>query len=380
MNYREFINLTHAFAWHGAQTAGHAFPDEPALVSSFVEPQMLSQLEAIARAQVPQQHWKISSIFAHKTPTVHPHGETGPVEIADLMLVRLHISNATPARGRAFLLQAKRSPRPTTGAIPFGKPQIQFRLYQNWPIFEGTTRLPRLCCNTQAWSFAPPPAGLAYGRYLILYNEQAFCLAASLSDPPIPVSGSSFVSAGFPGDATWAHGLALPTAATPVRADGTEDFSVILEHFVSGNEGIPFEPGLFSTSDHWSTFVNTMLLYGTDPGYAYLAAARGVTQRQPRGGVISSFPRFVAASFMLRDSPHLLGYILGAPPFSPAMRAVDRDLHLLSYLAGAPEFNSDEPPVPPFETMRSSDEGPGTPAILLAVSAGNEVPEGLRGE
>lgn len=74
----------------------------------------------------------VSGVFMHQKPK--DKFSRCHIELADLLFVRHHFvvgRGAVDVQARAFLLQAKASSTPSTGALS-GKEAEQFKLYSNW--------------------------------------------------------------------------------------------------------------------------------------------------------------------------------------------------------------------------------------------------------
>ncbi len=391
---RNFINLTHAYAWHQAQAAGKV-PDEPGLVSAFIAKPMLDELERLVKVELgASTKVLVDGIFTHKTPTVLPTvaPNSNSVEIADLMLVRQHVNPSTGVAisGRAFLLQAKRNRLPNSGNVAAGNPFIQFNLYQNWPPFEGTTRLSQGAANGANWQFPNIP-GNPYGRYLAVLDGNAF---VSASAPPVwqgcPTKNAACAPYTFPAEGSWGYGnidsLTIPAAGV----DCSTDFASLLGEFIKGSAGVPFTPGLWSQTDHWSTFVTEMLGHALSANYTYLSARTGITRPERRMGRISSFVAAQPIMELLRRR-----YSAGFNNVL-AHRLWEIDefdwLLLWRYLPWLDDGFS-EPTRAIFQAIAREDDGgalppevgneqppdePGFPSLLSIVTIGDETPEGLK--
>lgn len=373
MPFRDFINLTHAYAWHHALQVKKV-PDEPGLVSAYISKPMVRELERLVRRQLPTvKHVIANGIFTHKTPTVRPKGAPNSVEIGDLLFVRQHFSKNIPTIGRAFLLQAKRNTQPTSGNVVSGNPRIQFELYKNWPSFVGTTRIQAGCMGSRNWKFAATQTE-PYGRYLAIYDGYAFNPPGPptrWTGPPRAVLGSTFSR--FPGNTTWSYGDVTAATSPSTGVACNQDFADLLEGFVLGNRGVPFTPGFFSTADHWSTFVNDMLSIAALGNYTYKSARTGVTQSQMRNSTISAFQTTLGLLIQKDEFRH---FAIPRPlrwyPFGAKSREVLKDL--LSLL---PDGGGDIPPTNYEEGFNPPDE-PGHPPILSLITMGDGCPDGLR--
>ncbi|BCK87357.1 hypothetical protein MIZ01_1135 [Sideroxyarcus emersonii] len=392
---RNFINLTHAYAWRQAKTVGKV-PDEPGLVSAFIAKPMLDELERLVKAELGASTTVlVDGIFTHKTPTVRPMvaPNSNSVEIADLMLVRQHVNPNTgvPISGRAFLLQAKRNTVPNSGNVAAGNPLIQFNLYQNWPPFEGTTRLSQGAANSANWRFPNIP-GNPYGRYLAVLDGNAFVPAVA---PPVwqgcPARNAQFAPYTFPAEGSWGYGEIGPLTTPAAGVNCGTDFALLLAKFIKGNAGVPFTPGLWSQTDHWSTFVTEMLDHALSTNYTYLSARTGITQPTKRMGGISSFVAAQPILELLRRR-----YSVGFNKVL-ARRFWDIDKFdgwlpwiywpwpdgkfFVSYrdIIRAIAREDDGDVLPPKVGNEQPPDEPGFPSLLSIVTIGDETPEGLKG-
>ncbi|HGM6729009.1 TPA: hypothetical protein ACKQBZ_000040 [Stenotrophomonas maltophilia] len=297
---RDLINLSHALAWKGAGESPSAsnIPDEPGLVSAFLDESIQNQLEAsLQNALGSSASVQVNSIFTHKTPLVTPEGRSA-VEIGDLLLVRQHFVTTTDSvEGRALLLQAKRNKHPDSGDISEGKPQIQYLLYKDWPRFHGDGRLGHCPDPTptggveQPWDFSlSNPLG-RFGQYVAIFDGQAHPHPAVL---PLAVPTAAFDASRYPPDGgkgtprtTWACGQVQPTPAVTNIAC-KDDFAAVLEQFFLGTVGEHFTPGTVSGDDHWSRFVTTMLGAATQSSYTFLSSRTNVLKPTSRGAKINT--------------------------------------------------------------------------------------------
>lgn len=377
MPFSDFINLTHAYAWHQANLVKKT-PDEPGLVSAYISKPMVTELERVVRQCLPHvKHFVANGIFTHKTPTVQPQGAPNSVEIGDMLFIRQHISKNIPTIGRAFLLQAKRNVNPSSGNVASGNPKIQFDLYQNWPKFVGTSRISAGCMGKPNWDFKPSHKGQPFGRYLAIFDGHAFDPPGSpiaWTGAPIPVPS---VALGlFKGNTSWGYGDVTATTNPSIGVPCGQDFADLLKKFVLGKEGAPFTPGLMSDTDHWSTFVNEMLGIAAQSNYTYLSARTGVTLPQSRNSSISAFQVAITLDLLAqRDRPRrffLSPYLHHLFWFDPESREIEREL--LSLLDGDSEY---PPPFRHITDFIPPDE-PGHPPILSLITIGDECPDGLR--
>lgn len=389
---RNFINLTHAYAWHQAQTVGKV-PDEPGLVSAFIAKPMLDELERLVKAELGASTTVlVDGIFTHKTPTVRPMvaPNSNSVEIADLMLVRQHVNPSTGVfSGRAFLLQAKRNVVPNSGNVAAGNPFIQFNLYQNWPPFEGTTRLSQGAANSANWRFPKIP-GNPYGRYLAVLDGNAFAPAVA---PPVwqgcPARNARCAPYTFPAAGSWGYGDIGPLTTPAAGVNCGTDFAPLLGEFIKGNAGVPFTPGRWSQTDHWSTFVTEMLGHALSSDYTYLSARTGITQPKRRMGRISSF---VAAQPILellrRRYSAKINNVLARqfceiddrlPRWRYWPWLDDEVFESVNAIHHAIARDDDSGAPPPEVGNEQPPDEPGFPSLLSIVTIGDETPEGLKG-
>lgn len=391
---RNFINLTHAYAWHQAQAVGKV-PDEPGLVSAFIAKPMLDELECLVKAELgASTKVLVDGIFTHKTPTVWPTVAPNPnsVEIADLMLVRQHVNPSTGVAisGRAFLLQAKRNVLPNSGNVAAGNPFIQFNLYKKWPPFEGTTRLSKGAANGANWQF-PYIEGNPYGRYLAVLDGNAFVPAGA---PPVwqgcPTRNAACAPYTFPAAGSWGYGDISLQTAPAAGVNCSTDFALLLGEFIKGNAGVPFTPGRWSHTDHWSTFVTEMLGHALSANYTYLSGRTGIIQPAMRMGTISSFVAAQPILELLRRRYSAGNNVLARrfwdidefdwmPPWS-YWPWLDDEFYKQSraiFLAIARE--DDGGALPPEVGNEQPPDEPGFPSLLSIVTIGDETPEGLNG-
>lgn len=392
---RNFINLTHAYAWHQAKIVGKK-PDEPGLVSAFIAKPMLDELERLVKAELgASTKVLVDGIFTHKTPTVLPTvaPNSNSVEIADLMLVRQHVNPSTGVAisGRAFLLQAKRNALPNSGNVAAGNPFIQFNLYQNWPPFEGTTRLSQGAANGTNWQFPNIP-GNPYGRYLAVLDGNAFVpVGASPVWQGSPTRNAACIPYTFPADGSWGYGDITPLTSPATGVSCNNDFAPLLGEFIKGNAGVPFTPGVWSQTDHWSTFVTEMLGHALSANFTYLSARTGITQPARRMGRISSFVaaqqilellcRRYSAGFNNVVAHRLWGINeldrLLARRYWPWLDDGFSETTRAIFQAIARE--DDDGALPPEGGNEQPPDEPGFPCLLSIVTIGDETPEGLKG-
>lgn len=326
---RSYLNLSHAFAWHTAQTThpGKALPpDEPALVSAFLDTRMYLGLQAILRKRLPpSNHLLVNGIFTHQTPKVKRTSGGNAVEIGDLLLVQQHINpnSNKPDTGRALLLQAKKVAQTNTGPLTAGNDPIQYDLYANWPSFNGYTRIPQNPNNARSgpWDFKNPSAGnepwSSGAQYLIVFDGQAYDMTqATPAWQGVPMPGPAhpaLQNANFPGLSTWVNGSCASSIATSASAgvNCPDDFADTFEAFLKGQVGRAFQPGILAGPDHWSVFINLMLKTAANPGANYLYNLRRIgAQNQPRGRILNYLSAFSAWQLAQRQAIDLVEGVL----------------------------------------------------------------------
>lgn len=385
---RDFINLSHAYAWH---CAAGGKPDEPGLVSALIAPVMIKELKRIIAKNEPKFASDplpplLNGIFTHKTPLVQPKKETRAVEIADLMLVRQHWNTASGKvirTGRAVLLQAKRNSVPTSGDVSTGNPRIQYNLYANWPEFEGRRRLRQFAISPDPWNF-PSLDSDCYGKYIAIFDGDAFDYPASSGYPSwtgAPTGKFTPAVGAYTSGTSWGLGDINPTYASPSGVPCRQDFAEVLELFIRGGYGASFTPG--GTSDHWSIFVNEMLLTAAEPGYTYLSKRTGITTPQSRNGRISFESALTMLGLLHHDiglSPWLQSFFSRESDHLDELKRYSSILHLLQEHADHSRIassgrgsNRDDPP----DRLVDSPEDFGHPAILSLITFGPETPEFL---
>lgn len=289
-NLRKWINISHALAFEGAANAKKNV-DEPGLVSALLDASIQASLEhELQTAYGRAANVRIDSIFTHKTPTVTPSGQSS-VEIGDLLLIRQHFSTTgAKPQGRALLLQAKKNGSPNSGSVTTGNPNIQFELYRSWPSFTGATRLPHTpdLTSPSPWDFKLTDPNGRFGQYLAVFDEKAhaFTPPSTLGSETPAFAKSSYPQIGQ-SKTTWSNGpLALPPASQSTPVDCPNDFAETLAKMFMGNAGEPFVPGLMKGKDHWSIFINTMLLEAAKLDYTFVSRRTNVNTATRRGATI----------------------------------------------------------------------------------------------
>ncbi|MGK5023087.1 hypothetical protein [Janthinobacterium sp. LB2P10] len=297
---RDYISRTHAYAWALAQADGKK-PDEPALVHAFLADSMWPVLQSILRARAaPGSDIIVRGIFTHQTPTVREIGAKRGCELADLMLVRMHVpaGSLDPAYGKALLLQAKHKAGPFTEPLTDEGDSTQLKLYQEWEPFEGVKRLsaspPGAGAGT-AWNFRDkdsPPAWPTTAQYLTVLQGQPFELSDTTQPATCAVnatlSHSQISSNKWPGNSVWANGPVPIKADVERGADCPNDFAQTLVDFVKGQCGRPFDNRPVPGSSHWSLFVAEMLRFAGLPDYTF--GSKKLTRTQVVNAFCSILP------------------------------------------------------------------------------------------
>ncbi|MDO3527685.1 hypothetical protein ACNRBH_06810 [Ralstonia pseudosolanacearum] len=402
---RDFLNLTHAYAWHCAHAANAgSAPDEPGLVSSLIARPMLKELERLVKQhlQPSGQRVLLNGIFTHKTPTVlsaqvptppggnvRTHPVPNSVEIGDLLFVRQHVDpSGKPVQGRAFLLQAKRNTTPDSGNVSTGNPRIQFDLYSAWPEFLGATRLRSHAAGTTAWNFpatSTHPGPQAYGRYLAVYDGKAFDPPASGQWTGAPPPTAAGLGTAWSSRCSWMHGpargMTLPLAYPVVPCPS--DFAPLLADFVDGRAGIPFIPTHVqpATADHWSIFINEMLAIAALPNYTYRSVRTNVRRARSRNGRIATLATVLPILGLIETRHREWNWEAG-PLGTPRWidwSLTDEGLALLEDLLTAASRYGDKHPPPegPTDDGHMPPDEPGHPTVVSLITFGESVPEGL---
>lgn len=185
----------------------------------------------------------VSGVFHHDQPKARFGSSPTQVDLADLLFVRQHFQTgqARP-QGRAFLLQAKASTTPRTGALT-GKAGRQFDLYADWAtpfaLPNGEFGAPP---SGGKWDFSLGPAPHASSGLYGIVSSQRSCRGQK-----------------FPDNCPWAIGPAVPPdKGLPRDAKASMSLAAALEGFVAGRHGRPWHAGA-GADDHWSTFVEQAL-------------------------------------------------------------------------------------------------------------------------
>ena len=223
-------------------------PGEPAFVSllaeyPFLRRRLAKVIQANAAPALSLDIPLVSGVFVHERPKVRFGASPTQVELADLLFVRQHYrtGHARP-EGRAFLLQAKASTTPRTGALT-GKAGRQFDLYADWAT-------PFAFPNGE---FGPAPGG---GKWDFSLGPGSHRLSGVYG---IVSSQRSWRGQKFPDNCPWAVGAAhAPDKGLPRDARGTLSLAAALDGFVAGRHGRPWHPGA-GADDHWSAFVEQAL-------------------------------------------------------------------------------------------------------------------------
>jgi hypothetical protein len=187
----------------------------------------------------------VSGVFVHDSPKVRFGASPTQVDLADLLFVRHHFrtGQARP-EGRAFLLQAKGSTTPRTGALT-GKAGRQFDLYADWST-------PFAFPNGE---FGMPPGG---GKWDFSKGPAAHPLSGVYG---VVSSQRSWRGQKFPDNCPWAVGAAFaPHKGLPRDARATLSLAGALDGFIAGRHGRPWNVGAGADADdHWSCFVEQVL-------------------------------------------------------------------------------------------------------------------------
>lgn len=270
---RKYLARTHAYAWQLAKKSEKKKPDEPAIVHAFLADEMWPVLQDMVRANLKSQTQAlVRGIFTHQTPVVQEVSKSPGCEIADLMLVRMHVpsSGAVDVKGNAVLFQAKHKLEPTTGSLCEDGDAAQFSLYKGWNSFYGTSRLPKHppvpAINNSPWQFQ----GKGYddnwirtSQYLTVFEGEAFSLIEDFDPAVSPVADSNahpqLVENGWPNKCPWSAGPVLPQATPSDGVECSTDFAILLADFMEGKVGRGFNTSHIASTDHWSIFVRKML-------------------------------------------------------------------------------------------------------------------------
>jgi hypothetical protein len=400
-NLRKWINVSHALAFEGAAAAAKNV-DEPGLVSALLDTSIQTSLEReLQAASGPAANVRIDSVFTHKTPTVRHSGQS-PVEIGDLLLIRQHFSTTGgKPQGKALLLQAKKNGSPNSGSVTTGNPNIQFELYRTWPSFTGATRLPHTPEPTSPnpWDFKLTDPNGRFGQYLAVFDVEAhsFTAPSTLGAETTAFAASSYPKIG-PFKTTWANGpLALPPAIQPSPVDCPKDFAETLAEIFQGKAGEHFVPGLMSGTDHWSIFVNTMLLEAAKIDYTFVSRRTNVNTPTPRGATIRAlvamqpFFKLAVMQELERYSPEVDAdglmdfqrepyFIYEAQEKSPfiadLMRANDMLRRRLRDMDGYRRVNAmdDRGREPPIRSFESDNEERGNHVPILSIATSGPGP------
>ncbi|MEO5687614.1 MAG: hypothetical protein ABIR54_09640 [Burkholderiaceae bacterium] len=223
-------------------------PAEPAFVSllaqyPFLRRRLAKIIQAHASPALALDTPLVSGVFVHDKPKVRFGASPTQVDLGDLLFVRHHYrtGHARP-EGRAFLLQAKASTTPRTGALT-GKAGRQFDLYADWST-------PFAFPNGE---FGPPPAG---GKWDFSQGPASHRLSGVYG---IVSSQRSCRGQKFPDNCPWAVGAALaPDKGLPRDAKASMSLAAALDGFIAGRHGRPWHVGA-DAHDHWSTFVEQVL-------------------------------------------------------------------------------------------------------------------------
>jgi hypothetical protein len=256
-----------AYGLTKTKVASWKTPGEPAFVSMLLDVLMSDGLLAwaihdwLTPAGLSDGEPLVSGVFMHQKPKVK--FSRCHVELADLLFVRHHFvvgRGAVDVQARAFLLQAKASSTPSTGALS-GKEAEQFKLYSNWktPLSFPNGELGLPADGSSKWNLGlgPMPHPQHSGLYGLVFN------------------GTPWATHGFPDDCPWATGRALRGMSQVV---GSRSLGEHLASFLIGSAGRPWDINP-QAHDHWSQFVHRCLEKAA--GWSYPVQRLGVS-KQPR--------------------------------------------------------------------------------------------------
>ncbi len=292
----------------------------------------------------------VSGVFLHDRPKARFGSSPTQVDLADLLFVRHHFQTGQPRpQGRAFLLQAKASTTPRTGALT-GKAGRQFDLYADWStpfaLPNGELGAPP---GGGKWDFALGPAPHQSSGLYGIVSSQRSCRGQK-----------------FPDNCPWAVAPAVPPdKGLPRDAKASMSLAAALEGFVAGRHGRPWHVGA-GADDHWSTFVERALR----------RSIAWEVQGQRIGGV--DLPRkrsalsFIQSFLSLEINAKLM--------LSPADRELSFDSHVEDLIAGvdsigrqaatwAASIKGDDEPA---ETAPAPDEARGGMSLVYIATFGDE--------
>ena len=223
-------------------------PGEPAFVSllagyPFLRRRLAKIIQANAAPGLSTEMPLVSGVFLQRKPKVRFGKSPTHVELGDLLFVRHHFQTGEPRpQGRAFLVQARASTTPRSGALT-GKAGHQFDLYADWST-------PFTFPNGE---IGPPPDG---GKWDFSRGPAPHRLSGLYG---IVSSQRSWRSQKFPDHCPWAVGAAIPPErGHPRDARATLSLAAALDGFVAGRHGRPWHVGA-APDDHWSRFVEQVL-------------------------------------------------------------------------------------------------------------------------
>jgi hypothetical protein len=314
---RLYANLSHANAWRTLKAGKKML--EQTLVSSFLSPHIIAGIrETLRKYTTAGTRTLTRGIFTHQTPWVHMDGASNASEVADLMLVHRHFTpRFRTVKDNALLLQAKRSCQPTTGPLTSSGDKIQFTLYQKWTRFNGVTRLPHEpFVGAGFWDFNSAPFGPALNGsgYLTVFSQRAFNMVLPTTVPPtktqwwksslVPAPKTTFNRGKYPLDCTWSCGSSPLSGA--VAASGVHcpnDFGATLSDFLSGHIGRNFVSG---GTDHWSKFVDQMLVESASKEYSFTMNNAELTSglRGRNLGLVTTMAHCLALETEVPDERH----------------------------------------------------------------------------
>lgn len=271
------------FGLSAVRTARWKTPGEPAFVSNLLEhPASRGRLAGIIGKHLEPVGLSsgtpiVSGVFIHQKPKVQFQGYRGYVELGDLLLVRQHFRSrvATP-EGRAVLIQAKTTGKPSTGNLS-GKEAQQFALYADWskPFAFPHKDIGNPPDGATHWNFKHGPAPYA--------NSGVYGLVANTRGAP----GS------FPDLCPWAVGYAIPPgsgggAGKPPAVTALLSLAEALEGLLLGRWGRNWDASPPKT-DHWSSFIVECLRAAStwSPCPVQRIGVTGVTMRDRRRDVLA---------------------------------------------------------------------------------------------
>lgn len=242
------LDVKNASSWHG--------PGEPALTYGVMSDEVVHRIRRhLSELSMPPEMSQplLTFGFIHQKPKVLYTNKLKlniDIELGDILIIRHHfIYGKKEPEGRAFILQAKAKATPTTGKLSSQEIK-QLELYEDWSlgfIFPNKEiASPR---SGGCWDFSQCNAGNVehtgiYG--VVLSTEQT---VKNLEK--------------FPGKCVW--GIGLPKDALNYRkgkAIHTREVSLdeAISGIIEGDFGRPWVINPESHQDHWSEFINNILV------------------------------------------------------------------------------------------------------------------------